>query len=455
MGRRVLIVDDEKNFALLLAAELGRLGFETSCAHDADGALAKIEHDEFDALLLDIRMPGRDGIAALRDVKRIRPQLEVIMLTGHATIETALEAMRAGAYDYLTKPCKIEELQLLLEKAIERSDALADRRALRSYLGAGAPEMRMVGDSPEMTELQARIEKIALAIDVPVLISGESGTGKELIAREIHRRSPVGDEAFVAINCAALQTPVLESELFGHEKGAFTGALKRKVGLLELARGGTLFLDEVGEVEEQIQAKLLRFVQFGEYRRVGGTENLHVALRIIAASNRDLKKALAAGRFREDLYYRLNVVELRAPSLRERPVDILPLTRHFIRKYGGARRETIRLTAEAEAVLLSCPWHGNVRELENCVRRVLIFLEGAEITAQSLEQCLGAETPRETGSRSLRLEDVERDHILRVLKLSGDNKTDAAEKLGIALKTLYNKLNSYKEPPVDESRRPG
>ena len=314
--RKVLIVDDEKNFADLLGKEIARMGFATEVRYDSDTALTILDDQEYDVVLLDIKMPGRDGIETLREMKKRRLTPEVIMLTGHATLDNALEAMKIGAYDYLTKPCKLEELGVLLDKAVEKGQALKENQTLRQLLSSGTGESDIVGGSMGMQKILDKLDKIAEATDVSVLITGESGTGKELIAREIHKRSPIAEAPFVPINCAVLQSSVLESELFGHEKGAFTGATSRKLGLFEVARGGTVFLDEIGEIEEQIQAKLLRFIQFGEFRRVGGNENLNVKLRVIAATNRDLSKEIEAGRFRDDLFYRLNVVQVEVPPLR-------------------------------------------------------------------------------------------------------------------------------------------
>ncbi len=443
--RKVLIVDDEKNFADLLGKEIARMGFATEVRYDSDSALDLLEDQDFDVVLLDIKMPGRDGIETLREMKKRRHTHEVIMLTGHATLDNALEAMKIGAYDYLTKPCKLEELGVLLDKAVEKGEALRENQTLRQILSSGASDTKIIGMSVGMQKIMDKLDKIAEATDVSVLITGESGTGKELIAREIHRRSPISEAPFVPINCAVLQSAILESELFGHEKGSFTGATSRKLGLFEVARGGTVFLDEIGETEETIQAKLLRFIQFGEFRRVGGNENLNVKLRIIAATNRDLAKEIEAGRFRDDLFYRLNVVQVEVPSLRERPEDILPLAGHFLQRYRGNRNQKFTFSPQAQALLTNYTWPGNVRELENFVRRLMIFQENAVIEGREVEDCFGTQKESIDGPASLVLEDVVRDHLLKVLRLNTGNKARTADALGIALKTLYNKLNSYKE----------
>ena len=443
--RKVLIVDDEKNFADLLGKEIARMGFATEVRYDSDTALTILDDQEYDVVLLDIKMPGRDGIETLREMKKRRLTPEVIMLTGHATLDNALEAMKIGAYDYLTKPCKLEELGVLLDKAVEKGQALKENQTLRQLLSSGTGESDIVGGSMGMQKILDKLDKIAEATDVSVLITGESGTGKELIAREIHKRSPIAEAPFVPINCAVLQSSVLESELFGHEKGAFTGATSRKLGLFEVARGGTVFLDEIGEIEEQIQAKLLRFIQFGEFRRVGGNENLNVKLRVIAATNRDLSKEIEAGRFRDDLFYRLNVVQVEVPPLRERPEDILPLAEHFLLRYRGNRSEQYKFDAQAKALLTNYTWPGNVRELENFIRRLMIFQEESSIGAQEIEDCFGTQKESIDGPASLLLEDVVREHLLKVLRLNNGNKARTADALGIALKTLYNKLNNYKE----------
>ncbi|MGE3163921.1 MAG: sigma-54-dependent transcriptional regulator [Planctomycetota bacterium] len=449
--RRVLVIDDEKNFADMLGTEIARMGFATTVVHEGPAAIELLARVPVDVVVTDLKMPGMTGIEAIARIRQMDDPPEIIVLTGHATVETALDAMKAGAYDYLTKPCKLDELEVVLHKALEKLDAIRDRRVLRQFLADGPPGLLFVGASTAIQKVLGRIDRVAASADVPVLILGESGTGKELAARRVHQRSPLAAGPFVTVNCAVLQSPVLESELFGHEKGAFTGATQRKLGLFEVAKGGSLFLDEVGEIAEPVQAKLLRAVQFGEYRRVGGTETLNASVRIIAATNRDLQQAVAEGKFREDLYYRLNVVQVEMPPLRDRPEDILPLALHFLERYRGSRESAMELSPTGAEVLQRHPWPGNVRELESLVRRLLILADGPIITAQDIEESFGwPAADANQLPRTLLLEEVERDHILRVLKLCNGNKTETAQKLGIALKTLYNKLNAYRDQGVVE-----
>ena len=446
---RVLIIDDEKNFADVIGNEIERMGFETVVVYDPLRGLEHASAEEFEVVLLDMKMPGMDGLTALKEIRKSDSPPEVIILTGHATVDTAIDAMKNGAYDYLTKPCKLEELHVLLRKAIEKREAINDRKSLRRYLGTTPPDFQVIGQSEPMQRILSRLDRIAEATDIPVLITGESGTGKELIARELHRRSPNCDEPFVTVNCAVLQSTILESELFGHERGAFTGATSRKIGLFEVAKGGDLFLDEVGETEETIQAKLLRAVQFGEFRRLGGNDTLKANVRIIAATNRDLRKAIEGGAFREDLFYRLNVVQIAVPPLRDRPEDIVPLAEHFLAKYSG-RSEERRFAPPARDRLVQYSWPGNVRELENCIRRLLIFQSDPIVSGQDIDDCLAGQlSDGERLPDSLRVEDVEREHILKVYRLCEGNKARTAEKLGIALKTLYNKLNAYRDKGIE------
>lgn len=438
----LLIVDDEEKLARLLEKELGRLGFRTACCHDGASALARVDEEEVDVVLLDLKLPDRSGLEILGELKRRDPLVEVILMTGHGSLDSAIEAMRQGAYDYLTKPCKLDELAVLVQKAAEKQAAFRENRSLRRVL-AREGEAELVGESASMKQIQSLIEKVARATDVPVLITGESGTGKELVARAVHRHSPVASGPFVAVNCAALQSSLLESEIFGHEKGAFTGATERKDGIVEAARGGTLFLDEIGEIAEEVQAKLLRFIQFGEFRRVGGTQTKKVSLRIVAATNRDLREEIKEGRFREDLFYRLNVAQIHLPPLRERPEDVGPLADRFVALHAAS---PCRIEPDARALLAQYPWPGNVRELENFIRRLLIFLPGETISARDVREAFqGMGLDTEVLPSSLVLADVTRTHILKVLRLCDGNKTRAAKTLGIALKTLYNKLAEYGE----------
>ncbi len=449
---RLLIVDDETKFADVLAKELAREGHDCAVRYDGKSALSVFDDGDFDVVLLDLKLPDSDGLELLVEFKSRDPLVEVIMLTGHGSLDSAIQAMKVGAYDYLTKPCQLDELSILVEKAADRGQTKRENLSLRQHLGQSSKPLPLIVASEEMRRIVDQIGKVARATDVPVLITGESGTGKELVAREVHAQSPAQNEAFIAVNCAALRSELLESEIFGHEKGAFTGATSRTDGIVEVARGGTLFLDEIGEIDEAVQAKLLRFIQFGEYRRVGGTEERRADVRIVAATNRELRREIEAGRFRDDLYYRLNVAEIHVPPLRDRPDDIRPLVVSFLTKYAG-RSGPASIDDSALDVLSSYAWPGNVRELENFVRRILIFLEGDRISSRTIQDAFrGIRLDPADQPTSLRLHDVSRAHIERVLSLSSGNKTLAAKKLGIAVKTLYNKLAEYKSEDENKAK---
>ena len=432
----VLVVDDDSKLASVLCREIDRLGYATSTAGSGGVALELMAKSEFDVVLLDLRLGDRSGLDVLREMKERSLSGEVIILTGHGTVENAIDAMKNGAFDFVTKPCKLSEVEALLEKAVQSGRLREENRAYRQYLSAGnARDPQTV--NPGMLELLASLDRVAQS-DVPVLICGESGTGKEIVAREIHKRSPGQDRPFVIVNCAVLQSTILESELFGHEKGAFTGAVKRKLGLFELADHGDIFLDEIGEIDEGIQAKLLRVLQFGEFRRLGGTENRSADVRVIAATNRDLNRACEERTFRQDLYFRLNVVELDLPPLRERTEDIPLLTKHFLALYGN---QPFSVTDGAVRLLQRYSWPGNVRELENVVRRLLIFQDRDVVDEDAILATLPG--VQSTDASPLRMDEVEKRHILRVLASFAGNKKSAAQALGISLKTLYNKLHSY------------
>jgi DNA-binding NtrC family response regulator len=436
---RVLLVDDDHNLAAVIAREMGRAGFAVTSVSNGEAAIAEGTREDFDAILLDLRLGGRDGLEVLQALREKGVTSEVIVLTGHGTIESAIKAMRAGAREYLTKPCKLSELEVHLRRAVEDRRLREEHHRLKEYLAGSEAVRPIVTRSPGMLRLLESLPRVAQT-DVPVLIQGESGTGKELIAREIHRLSRLRAQPFLAVNCAVLKTEILESELFGHERGAFTGATRRKPGLFEIASGGTLFLDEVGEIEERIQAKLLRVLQFGEIRRVGGTEAIQVQVRIVAATNKVLDAEVEKGLFRQDLLFRLNVVTLEVPPLRTRSEDLELLFHHFITMYrGGSAR---RLSPEALDLLKRYPWPGNVRELENVVRRLLIFHDQETIDGAIIQAVLPRAVGRDNES-ILTLAEVERRHVLKVLTEQGYDKRRASEILGISLKTLYNKLHQY------------
>jgi len=450
---RVLIVDDERPTRFLMERELPRAGFQVTPAESGEEALERLREREFDVVLLDLKMPGMGGMEALRRIRESGATAEVVVLTGHPDVSTAIDAMKLGAYDYLTKPFKLAEVEVVLRRAADRKRLQRENLALRRMVAQreGAPEI--IGQSAAMARLLEAVERIA-ATDANVVIEGESGTGKGLIAQAIHQRSRRAEGAFLAINCGGFQDALLESELFGHEKGAFTGATVSKPGLFEVAEGGTLFLDEVAEMSAAMQAKLLQVLDSRELRRLGGTRVQRVDVRIIAATNKRLAEEVKAGRFREDLYYRLNVVSLTLPSLRERPEDIPLLVEHFVARLhvsGGAAR---RVSPEAMAVLARYAWPGNVRELANMVERLMILAPGEVIQPGDLPPALQSSPGAVIGPPSpVALVDVERQHIAHVLQQTGGKKMQAARLLGIDLKTLNKKIKDYGiEMPGTEPR---
>ena len=396
---RILIVDDEKNYLLVLSALLGGEGYEVMTAPSGARALALVEEDEPDLVITDMRMPRMSGVQLIQELKERLPDLPVIVMTAFGTVENAVEAMKAGAIDYITKPFENQELLMTVERALKMRRLMTQNRLLREELGKGRGFEEIVGDSKAMREVFELVDKVA-ATRATVLLTGESGTGKELIARAIHNRSPRANEPFVAVNCMALTETLLESELFGHEKGSFTGATGRRKGRFELAHKGTLFLDEVGEIAPSLQVKLLRVLQERTFERVGGNQPISVDVRIVAATNRDLGVAVAEGVFREDLFYRLNVVRIDLPPLRERLEDLPALVAHFVAKYASEMgRQAPKVTPEAMRRMYAHTWPGNVRELENALERAVI-LAGEEIRPSDLP--LEVQPEREEGEAGLR-----------------------------------------------------
>ena len=444
---RVLVVEDEAPMRDLVAAELGERGFAVSAAGDLAAARALLGGEEFDVVLLDVRLPDGDGIGLLREIRAEPEAPEVIVLTGHGTVSSAVEAMRIGAFHYAAKPFVLDEIELLARRASEKSLLARRARALERIASADGGEL--LGDAPCMRELRALLDRVAAA-DSPVLVHGETGTGKELVARAVHARSPRARGPFVAINCGALSEGLLESEIFGHERGAFTGALRAREGLVEVARGGTLFLDEIGEMDPALQVKLLRVLQDGEVRRVGSNRAHRVDVRFVAATNRDLAAAVKEGRFREDLYYRIRVLPVSVPPLRERPGDIPALAAAFLARMRTGRAGPAEITPRAMAALQAYPWPGNVRELRNIVERMAVLAPPGPVDLPSVPPevrgtAVGEGPPGEGYAPDLALEEVERRHILRVLDANGGNKTRAAEVLGITVRTLYNRLDAYRQ----------
>ena len=450
MALKILIVDDEEPARQGLTALLARWGYDVDEAGDGQEALAKAAAGLPSVVVSDLVMPKMDGLELLRALKTDVPFASVILLTGQGSIDTAVTAMREGAYDYLTKPVDVARLRLLIPKAAERGEALREVAMLRRKLSQVWGMGRLVGTSAGMQEVYRLIE-VAAPTTAPVLISGESGTGKELVARTLHDLSPRAKGPFVAVNCAAIPETLLESEIFGHEKGAFTGALERRPGCFELAHEGTIFLDEIAEMNPGTQAKFLRILQDGTVRRLGGRTEIKVDVRVLAATNKDPVKAIQEGTFREDLYYRLNVVSLVMPPLRDRRDDIPALVQAFMEEFNTRYDKRVRALDEAVlSGLVAQSWPGNVRELRNTLERAIIVCENDTILPKhippspSLRAVEPAEGPDAVSFRvGTSLEDAEKGLILKTLAANGNNKTRAADVLGISLKTLHNKLKAY------------
>jgi DNA-binding NtrC family response regulator len=453
---RVLFVDDEKPLQEFMRSELPRLGHEVTVCPDGRAALKALEKNTFDAAILDLRMPGMNGIEVLEQLKQVAPDIEAVVMTGHASQETAIEALRLGAFDYVTKPCQLSEIEAVLEKIAEKRELENKNRALESRVQAAEGPTVLIGKSPPMTGVHRLIATVA-PTESTVLIHGETGTGKELAARALWQQSKRADMPFVPVNCAALAENLVESELFGHAKGAYTGADREHKGLFEVANGGTLFLDELGELNKNIQVKLLRFLESGEIRRVGDTKPFRVDVRVLCATNRDLRQMIQEDEFREDLYFRINTFEIRLPPLRERRADIPDLAKHLLARAARRPAEQVGelLSPEAVDVLLEHDWPGNVRELANVMEHAYIIAGGGPITPEHLPNHIQGRpggkpatlslTPAAGGGSARTLSEIEMEHILRVLEKNNGHKATTAQELGISLKTLYNKLNKLEE----------
>jgi len=479
---KLLIAEDEHNLSFVLQKELARQGCDVAVANDGEAAIKLAREQEFHVALLDLMLPGADGITILRVLREQDPAPEVIMMTGHATVDTALSAMKFGAYDYLTKPCNLAELTELIRKAYEKNHLKRENLVLQSLVSQrlqdpvapragqeGAIQDGIITRNAQMREVLAQVERVAPS-NAPVLINGESGAGKELIARAIHRASPRRDKPFVDLNCAAVSETLVESELFGHEAGAFTSARTRKLGMFELANHGTLFLDEISELPPAQQSKLLRVLETMNFFRVGGTRKVEVDVRIIAATNMDLATAVKQGRFRNDLFYRINSIRILLPPLRERPEDTLLIAQHFLLTFAPQRKLTI--SPEAQQVLLSYPWPGNVRELRNMMERAVLLATGDAIQSQDLpveathrepaarfvgmpvnghhangiDHSVGQVLPDmpTTGPSVARLDEIEKREIIATLERTNWHQGRTAELLGISPSTLYRRLRAYK-----------
>ncbi len=435
----VLIVDDDPVVRDSLGKWFISEGFGVETAPSARHALEAVQHDQYDAALLDIKMPGMDGMELQEKLREIDPDMPLIIMTGYASVETAVRALKRGAYDYITKPFDPDELVHLMRNAVEHRRAKREVARLRENLQETFPKTQLVGQSPPMRRVFELIETVA-PTDATVLITGESGTGKELVARAIHAASPRRFMPLVVIHCGALSETLLESELFGHERGAFTGAQYRKKGKFEVADGGTIFLDEISDISLKTQTDLLRVLQEKEIVRVGGTQTIKVDFRCVAATNKDLQRLVEEGTFRLDLFYRLNVFAIRLPPLRERREDIPLLVNHFLHKFATAmNRPAPRISAKALDVLMEYPWPGNVRELENAIERAMLIYRDQEIQPSDFPFQSSGAAP--SGGQTL--EEVEKAHIKRVLEETGGNYSRTARILGIDRTTLYNKVKRY------------
>src|SRR5215813_2096962 len=443
-GLAILFADDERSLQELMKLEIPRMGHRVTVCPDGLTAAAALEKDTFDCLLVDLDMPGLNGIDVIAKAKELCPDADAVVLTGKSSLETAIAALRHGAFDYLTKPCKLVEIEALMRRVQEKRRLTQQYRALKRRLERIEGSPRLVGTSAGMDRVRTLIAKVAPKPST-VLILGETGTGKELVARAVHDQSPRAGEPFVAINCGALPETLIESELFGHRKGAFTGADDHRVGLFEVAHGGTIFLDEIGELPKSMQAKLLRVLESGEIRRVGDNDAFEVDVRVVCATHRNLPEMVEAGDFREDLMYRINTFEIRLPSLRERTGDIQPLAEHLFRRFRPSLKASDQLfTPEAIDVLEKHTWPGNVRELANVIEHATILCDQPPITPDHLPQRFASRRgplPKVRITGPITLRDLEMQAIYDALDRHGGNKPEAADELGISLKTLYNKLN--------------
>jgi DNA-binding NtrC family response regulator len=443
----LLLVDDDEAFRKVLARELSRLGHDVATAGSGDEALRGVAEREPEVVLLDLRLPDRDGLEVLEAIHAASPGTDVIMLTGHGSIDTAIQSVRMGAFDYVAKPCPLDELEVRIQRALERQSLR--RRASLLERGLIPPDVAgsFVGASPEFRRLAQLLERVAPS-DSTVLVTGETGSGKEMVAKLIHARSPRRGRPFVVVECAALQEGLLQSELFGHERGAFTGADRAKPGLFEVAHGGTIFLDEIGEVSQATQVKLLRVLDTSTFRHVGGTAEIRVDVRVLAATNRDLAALVKQGLFREDLYYRLSTIAVEVPALRQRRGDVALLARHFVALLNGRYGTGRRLGEDALALLERHDWPGNVRELQHAIEAAMVVCDGEEIRPRHLPRALGA-APAATpsggaGEASLpTLEEAEREHVTRALRAAEGHRGRAAKLLGISERNLYRKLRRY------------
>lgn len=457
---RIVVVDDEANAADALETLLKEDGYEVACAHDGEAGLALAEAIDADVVLTDLRMPGMDGLELLASLKRSRPQTLVIVMTAYGTVKNAVRAMKHGAEDYLGKPLDVEELEVVVERAMEKKRLLEETRQLREQVAEKYRFENLVGESPGMLHAFKTVRQVAPS-SASVLLLGESGAGKELFAQALHQASHRRGRPFVKVACAALPETLLESELFGHEKGSFTGAVHSRAGRFEAADGGTLFLDEIGDVSPSVQVKLLRFLEEREFERVGGNRTFKVDVRIVCATHRDLPEMIEKGSFRDDLYYRLNVIEIRIPALRERASDIPLLAHHFLHKYATRNEKKVQgFSDEALALLMSQAWPGNVRQLENAIERAVVFAEEPVLTPMHF-RLLRADGPADDGGEGStvrvpgsRLEAIEREAILKTLESVEGSTARAARILGISPRKIQYRIKEYHKDTAKAVARP-
>lgn len=441
----VLIIDDEENIRNGLAANFELEDYEVKTAANGKDGLDLVAKGDIDLVITDLRMDGISGEEVVKRVTTETPGIPVIVLTGHGSIDAAVDAMKSGAYDFLTKPLNLDQLNLIVKRALENRELSLQHKLLKEEVESSAYLEQMIGRSSEMQKVFSMIKKVAPA-KASVLITGESGVGKELVANAIHNLSGRKDKAFIKVHCAALSESLLESELFGHEKGAYTGADSMQKGRFELAHGGTIFLDEIGEINQNVQIKILRVLQEKTFERVGGEKSISVDVRIVAATNKNLEEEVKAGRFREDLYYRLNVVHLKVPSLKERKDDLPLLIDSFIKKFAAENeKEIIGIDSKAKAALLKYDWPGNIRQLQNCIESSVVMSNGKQIKLEDLPLSVSEYTGQEAISipMGISLEDAEKIIIMQNLSANKGNKSKTADILGIGRKTLHRKLNEY------------
>lgn len=451
-SKTILVVDDDSSHRTMLKATLSADSYQVFEASDGEEAISMVEKGFYDLIMLDLKMKNIDGIETLQQIKKISPAIPILIMTAYASVQTAVEALKLGAFDYLVKPLDMDDVRHTLKKTLDYHQLEIENKALKEQGALEFDFSNIVGESKKMRDL---FEVLALAAHshATILIIGESGTGKELIANAIHKNSPRADKPFIKVNCAALPENLLESELFGHEKGAFTGAASRRMGRFELANSGTIFLDEIGDMSPATQAKILRVIQEGEFERLGGEKTVKVDVRSIAATNKDLKEQVHLGNFRKDLYFRLSVVPVNIPPLKDRKEDIPLLAEHFVKQYSEKNQRLIKgFSPMAMDLLMRYSWPGNVRELENCVERAVIMCREQFITPEELpiaiQSLVEKDEPKQIGVQpGHTLQEVEKEMILTTLEQTNGNRTKAAEILGITRQTLQNKLKEYKIIP--------